>query len=61
MKHYPRTLFAPDGFTTVTVQNEEQEARVRARFAGRSEPEDKSSRSQPIMRRKGRTPNVRNR
>jgi|GEM_PF-4605414 len=59
MKHYPRTLVAPDGYTTVTVQNEEQEARVRARFEGRSEPEGKDAFPKPIMRRKGRTPNVR--
>ncbi|MBS1026124.1 hypothetical protein [Gluconobacter cerinus] len=59
MKHYPRTLFAPDGFTTVTVQNAEQEARVRARFAGQSEPEGKDASPKPIMRRKGRNTNVR--
>lgn len=59
MKHYPRTLFAPDGFTTVTVQSEEQEARVRARFAGQPEPEGKAAPPKPVMRRKGRVPNVR--
>ncbi|MBS1093839.1 hypothetical protein [Gluconobacter wancherniae] len=59
MKHYPRTLFAPDGFTTVTVQNAEQEARVRARFARLSEPEGKDAPPKPVMRRKGRIPNVR--
>ncbi|QQX91331.1 hypothetical protein IGS75_01425 [Gluconobacter sphaericus] len=59
MKHYPRTLVAPNGYTTVTVQNEEQEARVRARFKGKSEPEGKDASPKPIMRRKGRMPNVR--
>lgn len=59
MKHYPRTLLDPNGYTTVTVQNEEQEARVRARFAGQSAPEGKDAPPKPVMRRKGRTPNVR--
>lgn len=59
MRTYPRTLFAPDGYTTVTVQNADEEARVRARFSGDPEPPRRDAPPKPVMRRKGRTPNVR--
>lgn len=60
VRGYPKALHAPDGFTTVTVRNADEEARVRARFAGRPEPSGKDAPPKPVMRRKGRTPNVRN-
>ncbi|GBQ19490.1 hypothetical protein AA12717_0267 [Gluconacetobacter sacchari DSM 12717] len=56
---YPRTLFAPDGYTTVTVKNAEQEARVRARFSGLPDPTNREEPPKPVMRRRGRPPNVR--
>lgn len=59
MQRYPRTLVAPDGYTTVMVQNEDQEARVRARFEGRPEPEGKGPPPKPVTRQKGRSSNVR--
>ncbi|WP_148301543.1 hypothetical protein [Asaia prunellae] len=59
MARYPHTLTAPDGFTFVTVRNAEQEAQVRARFEGKAEPEGKALPPRPVMRPKGRLPNVR--
>lgn len=59
MSRYPRTLLAPDGFTTVTVKDAEEEARVRARFAGTPEPPRPDFPPKPVTRRRGRPPNVR--
>lgn len=60
MERYPRHLVAPDGFTVVTVQNAEQEARVRARFSSASEPSRRDAPPKPVTRRRGRPANVRN-
>lgn len=60
MKRYPRTLMAPDGYTTVTVRDANEEARVRARFAGHSEPSCRDAPQPPVTRRRGRQTNVRN-
>ncbi|KAB8122448.1 hypothetical protein D3W54_14755 [Komagataeibacter medellinensis] len=60
MRRYPRTLMHPDGYTTVTVQDADEEARVRARFAGHPEPSRRDAPQPTITRRRGRPPNVRN-
>lgn len=59
MRQYPRTLIVPNGHETITVHNAEQEARVRARLQGYSEPQSKDAPPKPVMRRKGRAANVR--
>ncbi|WP_418610188.1 hypothetical protein [Gluconobacter cerinus] len=59
VKGYPRCLHHPNGYETVTVRDEAEEERVRARFAGQPEPKGKAAPPKPVMRRKGRTPNVR--
>ncbi|GAJ29730.1 hypothetical protein AA0498_2758 [Acidomonas methanolica] len=59
ISRYPRTLRAPDGYTTVTVRDAEQEARVKARFAALPAPPAPEAPQMPVTRRKGRPPNVR--
>lgn len=59
-KRYPRCLYHPNGYETVTVRDEVEEERVRARMSGRPEPSGQDAPPKPVMRRKGRTPNVRN-
>ncbi|GBD55928.1 hypothetical protein NBRC103581_00500 [Gluconobacter wancherniae NBRC 103581] len=60
VKGYPKTLHHPNGYETVTVRDEVEEERVRARMSGRPEPSGRDTPLKPVMRRKGRTPNVRN-
>lgn len=59
-KRYPRCLYHPNGYETVTVRDEAEEERVRARMSGRPEPSGRDAPLKPVMRRKGRTLNVRN-